>query len=306
MSGLGQRQISDFISARRLPAAFRNLIERHYEPLAAWLLNRREAGKSLLVGINGAQGTGKSTLAAFLQLALETGHGWRVAVLSIDDFYLTRQARERLAGQVHPLLLTRGPPGTHDLQMLTGCCARLKALAAGDGLPLPRFDKATGERAEPGSWPVAHGPVDLVILEGWCVGSRPQVDAALLEPVNPLERKEDADGRWRHWVNAQLKSHYAAFFRQLDALIFLQAPSFSAVYRWRLEQEEKLATTSAGRSSGIMNEREVARFIQFYERLTRANLKSLPAIVDVVLELDEAHGCRRSIDVPSGLPLQVL
>ena len=216
----------------------------------------------------------------------------RVAVLSIDDFYRTRVERATLAADVHPLLMTRGVPGTHDTQMLAKCLRDLRMLAPDQSLALPRFDKASDDRADPATWPVVTGPVGLIILEGWCVGSRPQTDGELQAPINALEREQDADGDWRHYVNAQLARDYAQLFAELDALIFLQAPNFEAVYRWRLEQEQKLAAERAG--TGVMDAQQVAEFIQHYERLTRANLVTLPAVANIVLEFDDAHDCVRS------------
>jgi D-glycerate 3-kinase len=66
-----------------------------------------------VIGIVGAQGSGKTTLA---RAAAETFGG---AQISIDDVYLTRAQREHSALDVHRLFLTRGPPGTHDLRLLT-------------------------------------------------------------------------------------------------------------------------------------------------------------------------------------------
>jgi D-glycerate 3-kinase len=161
-------------------------------------------------------------------------------------------------------------------------------------LALPRFDKSRDDRAEPDTWPLISGPVDLIILEGWCVGCTPQADDDLLEPINSLEREEDTTGEWRRFVNDQIKGGYTDLFDTFDALIFLQAPSFDAVYRWRLEQEEKLSALTAGNATGIMNRKQIARFIQHYERLTRVNLATLPLTADVVLELNENHDCVRS------------
>lgn len=217
-------------------------------------------------------------------------------MLSIDDFYLTKKEREQLAAIAHPLLATRGVPGTHDLPLLAACLKQLNALEPGRQLPLPRFDKASDDRADPATWPVVTGPVDLIILEGWCVGSRPQTDEELQAPINALEREQDADGGWRRYVNAQLAGEYAQLFAVLDALIFLQAPSFAAVYRWRLEQEKKLAARTKG--TGVMNAQQIGEFIQHYERLTRANLTTLPAVADIVLEFDDAHDCLRSTFKP--------
>lgn len=291
---LTNQQIEEFISQHRLSARFRNLIEAHYLPLASWVIKKRVANQTLFIGMNGAQGTGKSTLAAFLRLALTSGARWCVAVLSIDDFYLTKTEREHLADRVHPLLETRGVPGTHDIGMLSAYIKKLRNLGMDTKIRVPFFDKARDDRAAAETWPVITGPVDVIILEGWCVGSLPQENDALLQAINPLEEQQDATGEWRQFVNKQLAGDYAALFAQLDALIFLRAPDFDAVYHWRLEQEQKLAIGTSDSRAGIMNKVQIARFIQHYERITRANLMVLPETADVVLDLDAKHDCVRS------------
>ena len=288
------RQIEDFISAHRLPDRFFKLIENHYSHLAEWLTKKRRPGRTFLLGINGAQGTGKSTLAAYLQLALEQGCGWRVAVLSIDDFYLTKVARAQLAEEIHPLLATRGVPGTHDIRMLADCVERLRALQSNETMALPRFDKSLDDRANSDSWPTVSGPIDLLILEGWCVGSMPQSKEAMREAINDLEEHQDTSGDWRRYVNEQLDGLYAGLFARLDALVFLQAPNFDAIYRWRVQQEEKLARMSGHDAAGIMNREQITDFVQHYERLTRANIAGLPETADVTFELDDNHDCLRS------------
>jgi len=293
-SRLSSRQIDEFISHHRLPNKFRELIVLHYLPLVSWLRSQHHPGEALFVGINGAQGTGKSTLAAFVRIALEMGAGWSVAVLSIDDFYLTRAERKKLGENVHPLLETRGVPGTHDMQLLALYVERLKTLESGPSLALPRFDKSRDDRADPDVWPLISGPIDLIVLEGWCVGCTAQAGDDLLEPINLLESEEDAAGAWRRYVNDQIEGSYTTLFATLDALIFLQAPNFDAVYRWRLEQEKKLAAVTANHAAGIMNAKQIAHFMQYFERLTRMNLATLPATADVVLELNENHDCVRS------------
>lgn len=288
------QQIESFICEHRLPTTFSRLIAEHYSPLAEWLLNRKQSNDPYFLGINGAQGTGKSTLADYLKLALELQCDGRVAVLSIDDFYLTRAERDALAKNVHPLLATRGVPGTHDVQMLMDCIARLRTLKPRRAMALPRFDKALDDRVGSGAWSTITGPIDLIILEGWCVGSAPQTVDALMQPVNALEEFEDASGSWRRYVNSQLEGVYAELFAHLDALVFLQAPNFDAIRRWRNEQERKLAESTSHSVTNVMSRDQIARFIQHYERLTRANLEALPSVADVVLELDDDHGCVRS------------
>jgi len=300
---LSDTRIDRFIADRRLPPGFLGLAQAHYRPLAAWIAGRLQAGRMTLAGIGGAQGTGKSTLAAFLQRVLEGANGWRVAVLSLDDFYLTRAERRMLAERVHPLLATRGVPGTHDTGMLMDCLARLGSLGHDETLAVPRFDKSADDRAAVADWPVIRGPLDLLVLEGWCVGSRPQPEEALAAPVNALEKTEDGDGCWRRYVNGQLAGPYRRVFDLLDMLIVLQAPGLAAVRRWRHEQEQILREESPAAAPGLMDRRQLDRFMQYYERLTLANLETLPAIADVVLELDDDHGCRRSFDVAAGRPL---
>lgn len=287
---LTNHQIEEFILGHRLPGKFRDLINRYYSNLASWLLQQLQPDNTLFVGINGAQGTGKSTLAAYLKLALEADEKRRVAVLSIDDFYLTQAERLRLAERVHPLMQTRGVPGTHDIPLLAQSIEQLKRLDQESHTLIPRFDKSLDDRVESSHWSQFSGPVDLIILEGWCVGTKAQTENALLRPVNALERDQDPSGKWRRYVNQQLESDYAALFAKLNALIFLQAPDFGAVYRWRLEQEEKLAIASPN-AAGVMNSDQVADFIQYYERLTRANIETLPDTADVVVQLDVNHDC---------------
>jgi len=286
---ISDRQMAEFLSRHRLPKGFRHIAEQHYLPLAKRLPQMRNGKRQLLLGVNGAQGTGKSTLADFLGLATASMFDWNVAVLSIDDFYYTLADRKTLAEEVHPLLRTRGVPGTHDADMLAGYLERLRQLEDGERITLPRFDKSIDDRADESRWPVVKGPVDLVILEGWCVGTVAQSDSELQRPVNALERDEDADGVWRRYVNDQLRAKYEPIFSKLDALIFIGAPNFDAILRWRLEQEEKLAASAPSGSSGVMNKQQIVRFIQFYERLTRANLAALPEKADFVLRLDDSH-----------------
>ena len=240
------------------------------------------AHRPILVGLAGAQGSGKSTMAPRLVARL-AAMGLRGAVLALDDFYLTRAERIALAGEVHPLLATRGVPGTHDLALLQ---ATLDTLLAGERgeVPVPRFDKAADDREPSSGWDRIAGPADVVLLEGWCVGARPQSEDDLAAPANALERDEDADGRWRRWVNAQLAGGYAALFERLALRIVLRAPDFGVVERWRAEQEATLHAVTGRRG---LCDREIRRFIGHYERITRAMIADPPA--DLVIELDAAR-----------------
>lgn len=239
------------------------------------------AQRPVVLGICGAQGSGKSTLVNSLQDHLGRA-GISCAVLSIDDLYLTRAERERLAAEVHPMLVTRGPPGTHDVALGIEV---LDALRAGTNVALPRFDKARDNRADPAVWPRVGGQCQVLLFEGWCVGAVPQDEADLDRPVNELEAQEDADGVWRRFVNAALAGAYRALFSRIDRLVLLAAPGFDVVFDWRMQQEEELRAARPD-EDGIMSGAQVARFIQHYERITRHVLAEMPSRADLLVRLD--------------------
>jgi D-glycerate 3-kinase len=253
--------------------------------LASWIGG---FGKGSLIGINGCQGSGKTTLARRLQDQLRQG-GLRALVLSIDDLYLTRAEREHLGQQVHPLLRTRGVPGTHDVAL---GLRLLDTLRRPGSCRVPRFIKAIDDRAPESDWPAVTTPVDVILFEGWCVATPPQDPAALREPVNALERQEDADGAWRGYVNTRLATDYPRLFARLDGLIFLQAPDFDCVHRWRLQQERgnnARELARAAEQSRLMDAGQLQRFIQHYERLTRHALRVIPQRADAVIRLGPDH-----------------
>ena len=294
MNGLAASAIDAFVHKHHLPDAFRDVIEGHYLPLARWIRATRTPPRPPIIGINGAQGTGKSTLADFLRLALEAEYGWTVAALSLDDFYLTRAQRDALGAAVHPCCAPAARPVPTTSRCAHAVSRSFGSLGIGEALALPRFDKAHDDRAPAHAWPRITGAVDVIILEGWCVGSRPEDPAALVRPVNALEATRDPDASWRTYVNEQLRAGYSDVFGLIDRLVFLRAPDFEAVHRWRLEQEAKLARTAGGSGRGVMDETQIATFIQHYERLTRANLSQMPLIADVTMELDRQHRVART------------
>lgn len=251
--------------------------------LAAVLaLVRQRAGTGLaVIGLCGAQGSGKSTLVAAAAQALEDGC-LPTAVLSLDDLYRTRAERQRLAAQVHPLFATRGVPGTHDIAL---GLAVIAALERGEAAALPRFDKAADDRAAECDWPVAAAGTRVLLLEGWCLGARPQDGAALAVPVNDLEAREDAGAIWRGHANTALAGDYQQLFARLDALVLLAAPGWEVVADWREQQEAELRARSGPDAAGVMSPGQVARFICHYERLTRHILTEMPPRADLLVRL---------------------
>lgn len=246
-----------------------------YRQLAALLVDDWHRRGVVTVGIGGGQGSGKSTLGRLITEA-GTVFSTRIEVLSIDDYYLTKEERLRLAETVHPLYATRGPPGTHDVERLRDVIA---ALGRPGVVEVPRFDKGTDTRS--GS-AMVDGGADVVVLEGWCVGA-PSAESAVDAPINALERVHDVGARWRMHIEAALGGPYAKLNEDLETLVFLQVPGLEAVRRWRLQQEGER------RPEQRLSAAEVNRFVEHYERITRRMLVALPSRADVVVELDDDH-----------------
>lgn len=231
-----------------------------------------------LIGIAGAQGSGKTTLARSLAASLNG------VQLSLDDVYRTRAERRTLARDLHPLLETRGPPLTHDLGLLAEAVAALRAAGPDTTTPLPAFDKRADDRLPIAHWPAVTGRPSVILIDGWCLGARPQPDADLVESINDLERDRDPDGRWRRLINDALATDYARAFAAFDSVLFLAAPSFDVVLDWRCQQEADLLGLATDALSAPDRAR-IADFIQVFERITRSMLAG-GIEADAVVTLD--------------------
>jgi D-glycerate 3-kinase len=278
--------LAAYLRQQRLPDSYLGFVDAVLRPIAERVASIDRGSAPLLVGVTGPQGSGKSSAAGALARLLQADRGLTTAVLSIDDIYLTLAERRRLAAEVHPLLATRGVPGTHDVAL---GLAVVDSLGRAGPTAVPRFDKGTDDRRDRTEWDVVDGPVDVILFEGWCVGARPQPDAALVQPVNELERTRDADGAWRRYANAQLAGPYQDLFGRIGFQVLFRAPSFEAVLGWRLEQEHKLRQREPGKGQ---TDAQIADFIQYYERLTRWIDAEMPARAGAVVQLGEGREVR--------------
>jgi D-glycerate 3-kinase len=282
--------LQQFAQREKLPSSYLDTVEHWFLPLAEEILQRAKSSKlAPLVGVSGCQGSGKTTLAALLVLLLRELGGLDCVNLSIDDFYLTHAQRQQLSRTVHPLLATRGVPGTHDVQLALDTIAALRKPGT---VAIPRFDKAIDDRMPAAQWPRVDAPVDVIVIEGWCLSIGPQTHAQLEEAINSLEEQEDSEGAWRRYVNERIGGEYAQLYDSVDFLVMLKAPDFAKVFEWRQNQEDKLLAKSAMQNlqdgdqpMRIMNREQLRRFIQHYERITRHGLDTLPLKADVVFQL---------------------
>ncbi|KKO99222.1 hypothetical protein THAR02_08676 [Trichoderma harzianum] len=229
--------------------------------------------RPLIIGLNGLQGVGKSTLVVPLAEALNR-EGIPTLVCSIDDFYLTHEQQLALARENpdNALWQVRGEPGTHDIPLLKSVFSSLLTHAP---TSLPQYDKALfsgqGDRLPPSTWiPInqeqqqpPQTPFQVVILEGWCIGFR---------PISPeaVAAKHSAPSRTLHQhklehllaINEKL-GEYDDVTRLFDAFLHIDSENTEYVYDWRLEQEEHLRLTRGDPNAGMTKE-QVVKFVDAY------------------------------------------
>jgi D-glycerate 3-kinase len=269
--------------------AIYNQFHSLYFPLSCWL-NSKVTNEPYITGINGAQGSGKTTTVKIVKALLENAFGLNVLALSIDDLYLTKKQRQQLAIDEHILLQTRGVPGTHDTTLGLSIFQKLKDRPF-KSFQIPIFDKSIDDRVEDSLWLQITQQVDIVLFEGWCVGAIAQDPINLSQAVNTLEEDEDKNAVWRNFVNDQLENKYKQLFSNIDLLIMLKVPSMEKVYDWRLLQEQKMRESlSLSQIKKVgMSDKELKRFIMHYERITRSTLYEMPGRADIVLQIDDSH-----------------
>lgn len=288
--------LNEFIANERLDGSFRGLVSKAYMPIAQKILSwkAKKAGP-LVVAINGAQGTGKSTLSRFLFDFFRESAGLNACVLSLDDIYKTKEERSALGERVHPLLATRGVPGTHDTDLGIRLIERFIG-GEGGTVRTPRFRKEIDNRAEASEWYSVSLPVDIVLFEGWCVSARAESAASLYEAINDFEAEFDEGGVWRAYVNTCLEGVYRDLFTFVDHTIMLRVPSFDCILKWRMEQEDKLCLQCASLADGtkhhFMSKAELRDFIAHFERLTRWMLKDMPSFSEIILDFNEDRSFR--------------
>lgn len=265
-----------------LPACPPELLQNFWLPLAKQLVAWHEQAEStLIVGILGGQGTGKTTLATILMQILN--HlGLQVCQISLDDLYKTYADRCQLE-QLDPRLRWRGPPGTHDVDLGVKMLQQLKQKRPAQ---VPRFDKSArsgiGDRT---STETVSG-ADIVLFEGWFVGVRPIDPAAFDHAPPPIET--ESDRAFARDMNARL-ADYLPLWNLLDRLIVLLPSDYRLSQQWRRQAEQQMV--AAGQAG--MAATEVDEFVEYFWRSLHPELFITPFLhntqADWVVEISSAH-----------------
>ena len=265
------------------------MIKSFLIPLCFWISKKADKKRPYFVGLAGGQGTGKTTISSLIKIILIKYFKLKVFRISIDDFYKTRKERLSLSNRIHPMLLTRGVPGTHDIKMMLNFFRKVKSKKF-KKLKLPTFNKAIDDRFKKKYWYNLNDKPDVIIFEGWCVGAKSEKNNSLKKTINSMEKAKDQKQIWRKYVNQQLKSEYKNLYSQLNCLIYLKAKNFSLLQKWRLKQERKLWLNSKRNSNlKIMNKEDVINFMQTYQRITQNMFRYMPRYASIILNLNSNH-----------------
>ena len=271
------------------------MIKNFLIPICFWIAKKADNKKPYFVGLAGGQGTGKTTISSIIKIILEKYFKVKVFKISIDDFYKTRKERIALSKKVHPMLLTRGVPGTHDINMMLDFFKKSKAKKF-KNMKLPNFNKAIDDRFPKKKWNTINKRPDVIIFEGWCVGARAETNKTLKKSINSMEKANDHKLVWRKYVNQQLKTKYKKLYSQLNCMIYLKAKNFSLLQKWRLKQEHKLwLKTKKKGGHKIMSKGDVINFMQTYQRITQNMFKNMPKYASIILNLNSNHQIKTAV-----------
>ena len=259
-------------------------IEKNILPIINYINNSKK--KKFL--ISGSQGVGKSTLVLILKSVIEDMYNKKIMSISIDDYYLSKKKRLQLSKKIHPLLKTRGVPGTHDLDKLRKHINQFNKKKF--PITIPIFDKLSDDITKKKN---TISKADILLLEGWCCGCLPINNKYLCKNINKLESDLDKNNIWRNFYNDKLQNDYKKIFKLFDLKIYMQPPSFKYVYKWRADQERKGLSKSVNKK--YMNKKQLDRFIQHYEKITKWMVKSMPAEADMLIKVNKNQMVKKII-----------
>jgi len=246
------------------------------------IINYICSSKSKKFLFGGSQGIGKSSFINIISKTIEKFYNKRILLLSLDNYYLSKKQRLLLSEKKHKLLITRGVPGTHNIEKLV---KNINQFNKGKyPITIPLFDKLTDDKSKSIKMKTKF---DILFLEGWCCGSSEIPKKILYKNINNLEKIKDPKYQWRNFYNNKLKMEYKKLFKLFDELIFLKTSSFDNVFKWRLRQEK--TNQSKNKKSKRMTPNEIKFFIEHYEKITKWMMKDLNKKAQIVIKFEKNH-----------------
>ena len=199
---------------------WRTYVETVVRPLAELI----DAIRPGVVGLSGPPGSGKSTLARVIASTTQRD----ALVLSLDDFYLSREDRRRRG------MTWRGPPGSHDLPLLFDVLSQIRARHV--PISIPRFDPSTDDRSDPTT---LTAPPELVLLDGWFLGYTGDGYGEILDHIDLLvflDLDED-ESRTRRFHREQTLRDAGGGFAEEDMQRFWDEVLGPGMKRWGREAQ---------------------------------------------------------------------
>jgi D-glycerate 3-kinase len=255
-------------------------IEKNYLKILFKLKSKKE------IMIAGPQGSGKSSLSKLIKLYLEKFYDKSVIIISMDDFYLSKKQRTQLSKNIHPLFLTRGVPGTHDLGLMN---KKIKQILNKEfPIYLPIFDKVSDTRKRTYKKVLK---ADVIIFEGWCAGAQPVNQNYLQKNFNNLEKNKDKNFIWRNSYNKYL-NEYQKIFSKFNYIIYFQFNHWNHVVNWKYKQELELRD----KKKDLALKKYLKEFVQYYEKVSKWMHLKVPKYCNILIKLD-AHQKIKSINL---------
>ena len=184
-----------------------------------------------IIGISALPGTGKTTLGKWLE-AISLKLNFKIAVISIDDFYLPSDEMI-LAIKNNPWSVSRGFPGSHSVELMY---EKLLNWKINGELDVPVFDKSLrdglGDRSH---WRLDNP--DLLILEGWFLGIEPFV----IDDDQLINSSELSPNEFSYRLKIQKNlSKYLDVWNLIDNIWHLKPLKFEYMNMWKLNQEKEM------------------------------------------------------------------
>jgi len=185
-----------------------------------------------IIGISALPGTGKTTLGKWLE-AISVKLNFKIAVISIDDFYLPSDEMF-FAIKNNPWNVSRGFPGSHSVNLMY---EKLLNWKINGNLNVPVFDKSLrnglGDRSH---W--RSDEPDLLILEGWFLGIEP-LSIGINEQIMNSSVFSTQETAYRIKIQKNLKK-YLEVWNLVDNIWHLKPLKFEYMNIWKSNQEKEM------------------------------------------------------------------